>query len=783
MRCTGPIGRGLGILGVCLLSRSALAEIDPAKSAQKTQGTRAESSAAEAAEPVTRPVPRGALPVSYPEGQTTKARVILELLVDRDGRVREAKVVEGGEPFAEAALDASAGFQFEPARRGGEPVPAKIRLEVRFEPPAPVPGPVPNEQAGGQPAPGAEERRRTPKASIEILVLGERAAPGRSSFGRAEVRELPGAFGDPFRAVEVMPGVTPIFTGVPFFFVRGSPPGNVGYFLDGIRVPLLFHVALGPSVVHPGLVERVDLYPGGYPARYGRFAGAVIAAETTAPNTSLHGEANLRVFDAGAMVEGPFAEGRGSALVGGRYSYTAAVLSLIAPDVTLSYWDYQARISYDLSSAWRIGAFAFGAYDSFRSDTDQGSVGTQFHRLDLRADLRVSPATRVGFAVTVGFDRSAAEEIDGDEVRSSPALQDGLWSARLKLNHRLGQQGELRAGAEVGLDRYQIVDIASEDPQAADVFYSRDDLSVGLHADLAWEPEPWVVVTPGFRLDAYRSSSQTRIAFEPRIAAEFELSRFVRLEHTLGVAHQAPSFVAPIPGFQLSDLEDGLQQSVQSSAGAVLRPGSGLQIGVTLFHSIFLNLTDYLGTVSLRDYVFEQIVENDDEDRLDLRSRGQAYGLEVSLKRPLTERLGGYLAYTLSRSTRRLAGTTLPSDFDRTQVLHAALAYDLGRHWRAGARFSLYTGPPAQRESSFFNPNGTARKVPPQRAPIFHRLDLRLEKRWPIGTDGRYWSFVLEVLNSTLRREVANYQCRPEGCSGDEIGPVTIPSIGAEVFF
>ncbi|MEI9949386.1 MAG: hypothetical protein WDO74_10485 [Pseudomonadota bacterium] len=32
---------------------------------------------------------------------------------------------------------------------------------------------------------------------------------------------------------------------LPFFFVRGAPPGNVGYFLDGIRVPLLFHIALG----------------------------------------------------------------------------------------------------------------------------------------------------------------------------------------------------------------------------------------------------------------------------------------------------------------------------------------------------------------------------------------------------------------------------------------------------------------------------------------------------------------------------------------------------------
>jgi hypothetical protein len=31
-----------------------------------------------------------------------------------------------------------------------------------------------------------------------------------------------------------------------------------------MRVPALFHFALGPSVVHPYLIERIDFYPGGW---------------------------------------------------------------------------------------------------------------------------------------------------------------------------------------------------------------------------------------------------------------------------------------------------------------------------------------------------------------------------------------------------------------------------------------------------------------------------------------------------------------------------------------
>src|SRR5207302_442105 len=81
---------------------------------------------------------------------------------------------------------------------------------------------------------------------------GQRA-PGTSStrLGATEVRQLPGVFGDPFRSIEVLPGVVPAASGVPFYFIRGSPPGNTGYFVDGIPVPALFHLAVGPSIIHP----------------------------------------------------------------------------------------------------------------------------------------------------------------------------------------------------------------------------------------------------------------------------------------------------------------------------------------------------------------------------------------------------------------------------------------------------------------------------------------------------------------------------------------------------
>ena len=76
---------------------------------------------------------------------------------------------------------------------------------------------------------------------------------------------MAGAMGDPFRAVANMPGVGQLVTGLPVFFVRGAPPGNLGFQVDGVRVPLLFHAFLGPAVIHPKMIERIELKRGFVP--------------------------------------------------------------------------------------------------------------------------------------------------------------------------------------------------------------------------------------------------------------------------------------------------------------------------------------------------------------------------------------------------------------------------------------------------------------------------------------------------------------------------------------
>jgi TonB family protein len=187
---------------------------------------------------------------------------VLELVVGTDGAITDARVTSGTPPFDEAALRAVRAWRFEPARREGRPVAARIRYTLRFAPTTDGPSPRRSSRADarGSRRSAADRGRRAGRAA--------RTGHGHHDVGRRA--QHAGAFGDPLRAVEAQPGVVPIVSGVPSFFVRGAPPANVGFFIDGIDVPILYHAFLGPSVLHPNVIESVDVYRGAAPVEYGR---------------------------------------------------------------------------------------------------------------------------------------------------------------------------------------------------------------------------------------------------------------------------------------------------------------------------------------------------------------------------------------------------------------------------------------------------------------------------------------------------------------------------------
>jgi hypothetical protein len=641
----------------------------------------------------------------------------------------------------------------------------------------------------------------------QVRVLAPHREVGETTIRREDTREVPGTFGDPTRFAETLPGVVPTVSALQAFFVRGAPPTATGFFIDGVPVPALYHIGFGPSVIHPALIDHVDFFQGEPPARYGRYVGGVVDATTTQPvESGPHGEGNVRVFDAGAFAETPLADGKATALVAARYGYPAVILPLFSSGTALSYWDYQGRVTYDASSADRITLLAFGSDDRLSQQQTapgggtfmQQAVADQFHRGDLRWDHTLGRGATLRVAATIGRDQV------GNDVANAI---DDITRLRLELDARPSSTVRVHAGADGQLDWLRPAPppgaSITTSMTSAGLVPSRHALVTGAYLDAAWRLTPRIEVVAGVRGDVYVArydlaggAANVSPAVDPRLSVRARLVPGITSISTFGVAHQLPGIPAQYPAISGQDLQTGVQENLQSSVAMSQGLELALPASLSLQPTVFLH--DYFG---LPD-VTAPCTQVGQGACITPSVRGQAYGLEVLLRRSLTERFTAWISYTLSRSTRQARGPgmadptmTVPSEYDRTHVVSAVASYDFGGGWIAGGRVYAYTGRP-------YTPTSGGQLVPPydsQRIPGFFRLDARIEKSWTVGERDRI-SVVLEGVNVTLNQEPVSAACTPTGgpvggagmagqargldsCTVQTIGPITIPSIGVEGTF
>jgi TonB family protein len=719
------------------------------------------SGGAAAAPPVIVPPRRlDASEVPYPARGKGDATVVITLVVDASGEVSDVTVREGAAPFDAAAIDAVRSWRFAPATRDDVPIVARITATVVFHAPAPppvaaAPAVVPPESTLEPPPPGEIP-------TLDVSVKGQREEPSTLHLPRTEARLVPGTFGDPFKIIEALPGTAPWLSGLPYYYVRGSPPESVGYFVDGIRVPLLFHVGPGPSTLAPALVDSVDLFPAAYPARYGRFSGAVIAGETAPPVTDrAHGEFSARIYDASAFAETPFDAGKGSLMAASRYSYTGPLISLVVPNYSLDYWDYQLRASHTVGDAGTLAVFAFGAHDELHY-YGQPTFRIEYHRVDLRFDHPVAGGN-VRVAFTLNYDDTLTA-VETDTGAGATAAQKGPGGRlRAEVDERVSDTARVRAGADVLATQYTVDQYPPFDGFPG-IQGPHSDVEGGVYADVVWRPTRELEVVPGFRFDGYETRQNTTWAPQPRLGARLRIVPWLTSITALGTAHQEPTEQVFVPAKIPNAVDQGSQTNYQFSQGLEARLPSSIRARVTGFYSHLVS-EHILGT--------------------DASETGESGGLEVFLHRDFSQRLGGMISYTLSRTVGTAGGVTQRVSWDRTHMVSVVAGYDLGRSWRIGARVFIESGRPyppvCVRNCGPSAPASAAVSYTPAGdLPPFWRVDARLEKRWNFA-GGQWITGALECFNVLDKAEPI----------GDELGaggaivvrdqsPIILPTIGVE---
>jgi TonB family protein len=232
-----------------------------------------------------REAPEPPFPDEAREAGLTEGVVVLRVTVDAEGQVSAAEVVEPQcHGFDEAARQAALGHRFEPAQRDGKPVAVRILLRIEFrlppppaEPPPPAPPPAASPSAVKPPP---SKQPEVVDVTVRYRSDAERLRRSAEAVQVVETEEAKRQSADLGEVVARTQGVRVQRAGGlgsdTRFSLNGLTDDQIRFFLDGVPLELAGY-PFGMSNVPVNLVERVEIYRGVVPIRFGADAlgGAV----------------------------------------------------------------------------------------------------------------------------------------------------------------------------------------------------------------------------------------------------------------------------------------------------------------------------------------------------------------------------------------------------------------------------------------------------------------------------------------------------------------------------
>jgi TonB family protein len=721
-----------------------------------------------------------------PEGAGSEgASVELELTIAADGALLDAKVVgPAGEGWDAAALAAVKQFTFEPARRGDKGVPARIRYRYTFDP-LPPPEPVPAEvdagtataDAGTAPEGGPATPADTPLPSFGATA--SIAAPPRETTKRelstAELTRTAGTRGDALRVVELLPGVarSPGLNG--FLVIRGAGPQDSQVIFEGGPVERLYHFGGLTSFVQPRLLEKIDLYPGNFSARYGRKVGGIVDVGVRDPRRDgYHGIADVNMIDASILAEGPVGE-RGAFAVAAKRSYVDFWFKNVVPQDALGvtaapvYYDYQAIYSYKTESGSKLRLMWFGSDDVFSlnikapADGDPAvhgnfSQASSFHRL--QATWKQALGAGVDQEITAGAGTMGFHNAIGAyalDVDAYDAFVRAEWRVRLGQAAKLigGFDGYVLSGdvkyfgpiilQQDGNPRYYSGPLSALPMATFDGWWTT--VRPAGYVEAVVNAGDRVQLVPGLRADYFTEGGSWSI--HPRFSGRWRVAGQTTLKGGAGLYSQPPQLGEAIEKFGNPNL--GLTKAQHYSVGVEQRFGAVGSITLDTFYK------------RLWDVQVAGVDASGRETQVN-GGKGRIYGLETMAKLNPTGRAFGFISYTFSRSERQdhPGEAWRLFDFDQTHILSVAGGYRLPRNWDLGATFRLVSGNPTtpvkgsvyDAASDYYTPLFGA--VNSARNPLFHQLSVRVEKAWRFNA----WALAayLDVQNAYNHRSQEGLQ-------------------------
>lgn len=594
----------------------------------------------------------------------------------------------------------------------------------------------------------------------------------KNSLSRKQILEMPGANGDPLKAVQNLPGINRTGGFSSQVVIQGSAPKDTSYDFEEHEIPLAFHFGGLNSIVMPEAVDSVDYYSAGYQSNYSRALGGIISLKTRNPEVEERDWKGLFYVDnlsAGGLFESKIDE-KNSFLISGRYSYIGFFLRAVAKDnedfdltVAPEFMDltgvYRRKISEDenlkisiLASRDRMEFLLAEPVQGNSSVRGRFSNAVNFYRFIPQWTKKIDGKNTIKASVGLGKNQITLDI--GDRyfnVDSTELTTRGEWE------HQYDEKIAIQTGWDHLYSKSDVKfklptqsssggvssPVADADDKIAEIKNAKVN-NLGLYLQAVHRfPENFKFI-PGIRFDRIGLTKENFLS--PRLAAQYNLDEYRLLKTAYGQYVQSPEPQEVLEEYGNPDVKAPRADHYTLGYEHDFKRGAqtGSVLGLNTFYRTFKKIVIASSKLIYRNGTQTYEAYNND-------GQGKAYGLEISYKYK-QDVWSTTLAYTYSKSLRSdPKNGEYNFEYDQTHNFNLISAYEFKNNWKVSGRYRFVTGNPytpitsgiydADNES-YYPVRGD---IYSQRNKAFQQLDIRIDKK--MIYDRSIWSFYLDIQN------------------------------------
>jgi hypothetical protein len=606
----------------------------------------------------------------------------------------------------------------------------------------------------------AEEQQKTTNVQTSITRMD-----------KAQVERIPtiGGESDVLAAFSITPGVVTTGDQGGQLYVRGGTPIQNRTLLDGMTIYSPFHSIGFFSVFETELIKNVDIYTGGFSAKYGgRISSVVDITYRDGNKNKFSGKASVSPFMGRLILEGPIAKLRDEKssltyVVSGKQSLLDLTSKTLYPHMNnreglpFTFTDVYGKVTANLGGRSKVSVFGFGMHDGARFDEvaqmNWRSYGGGMNFSVLPSN---SPLFIKGHVNASNYELSLEEDAVAPRFSSINGFEMGF-----DFSYATSNSGEIAFGinAEGFSTNFETFNEIGRSIQ--DENFSTE---LNPYFNYRYVSTRWVIEA-GMRMQYYASYSTA--SPEPRAGLKYNVTESFRVKMSGGRYSQnftsansdrdvvnlfngllsAPTNVqsdfVQQNGNTVSGINNGLQYAWHAVAGFEVDIAKGLTLNAEGYYKYF----DRLSNINLNK-IYEDVAafsQIDDVFKKDfIIEDGVAYGLDLLVKHSTTKTYL-WLGYSLGRVTRWDGFINYATVFDRRHNINLVFTYLLGKkkNIELSARWNYGSGLPFTPTAGYYQSENFADGVSTDyinsnptyietilgelntsRLPDYHRLDV-----------------------------------------------------------